>query len=498
MSGAWMPSGRLRSVAYDKASVDRLEHGYPTHRRLRPGQNNRNRYGTWARSDVFVKAIALVLLAANLMLWMQRPKDAPQRPLADLQEPIHESLEAPISSSKLLYLAIPSRVDRDVDLCKTLLTAQILNYPVPDLIRWGQDEEGKAIAAEQMARAKLLSIQSWFERLPDHANDGIVILLSGPDSWFQLRPEVLLRRYYETIRGQSTGLDRDARRIIFAAEHECQHSADVSWQSPRPCQRFEDAYLSENIVIGPVSEVSALIDVAVDMTSKNDRNDTLAVFDEIFALQEADDIDQGQKLFQIGLDTQNGLGLLATNTIEARYYKDLEQSVHESMPPFWTPSSHELDMLDSFTWEDVRLLGNEEDLALRPPATIHFRTNNSAQSFVSEAEAESQSQSPASANSSPYAAPPREDLWPYLWLQPYARALYTAATLTPTTVIALVEDDQGALVKFWGEKRLVQKAGADDRLRQSFRRWDEICQGKEESQAIFLDLQGDWEAPLRL
>ena len=86
-----------------------------------------------------------------------------------------------------------------MDLCKLLLSVSILHYPVPALINWNAPE---ASDAYRQHIAKVETILNYLHKMGNTTNvakDDMVLILDGYDIWLQLRPEVLLKRYFKIL-----------------------------------------------------------------------------------------------------------------------------------------------------------------------------------------------------------------------------------------------------------------------------------------------------------
>ncbi|KAG9876973.1 hypothetical protein KCV02_g21339, partial [Aureobasidium melanogenum] len=93
-----------------------------------------------------------------------------------------------------LHYLIPA-TSSNRDFCKLLLSSTILDYPTPVLINWGAHEEANPY---KQHLAKVETLLAYMKRLkPISKEDDLVLILDGYDVWFQLRPDVLLKRYFE-------------------------------------------------------------------------------------------------------------------------------------------------------------------------------------------------------------------------------------------------------------------------------------------------------------
>ena len=110
------------------------------------------------------------------------------------------------------------------DLCKLLLSAQILKYPTPILINYGATEFEDPYVQHL---AKVEGILKYLDNLGASGEFGedLVLVVDGYDLWFQLPAEVLLRRYYELnaaanarlikTYGERTVIDHNIRQTII-------------------------------------------------------------------------------------------------------------------------------------------------------------------------------------------------------------------------------------------------------------------------------------------
>lgn len=95
----------------------------------------------------------------------------------------------PASTSRL-HLLIPA-TQSNLDLCRLLISIAILGYPEPVLIGWGGS------AANHLF--KVPTILEYLQALPPDSDDDLVLIVDGYDIWFQLRPDVIIKRYYGVI-----------------------------------------------------------------------------------------------------------------------------------------------------------------------------------------------------------------------------------------------------------------------------------------------------------
>lgn len=103
---------------------------------------------------------------------------------------------APKHAKGRFHLLIPA-TSSGRDLCKLLLSTQILGYPTPVLINYGAAEDADPYVQHL---AKVEGLLKYLEH-QENANpdtEDLVLIIDGYDVWFQLRPDVLIKRYYES------------------------------------------------------------------------------------------------------------------------------------------------------------------------------------------------------------------------------------------------------------------------------------------------------------
>jgi hypothetical protein len=89
-------------------------------------------------------------------------------------------------NTQTLHLDIPAS-ELDPELCKTVLSSEILHYSTPTLLQWD------AVAGEDLANAqrRTRAVRDYFGKLNEDNENDTVVLLDSMSTWFPLRPEVL-------------------------------------------------------------------------------------------------------------------------------------------------------------------------------------------------------------------------------------------------------------------------------------------------------------------
>lgn len=94
---------------------------------------------------------------------------------------------------KMKFL-MPSAVS-DGDSCKTLTSAIALGYPVPEIVNYNITLEDAGRESDR-ERSKIKLLSDYFTKISTSSDNDVAVVLDTPSTWVQLRPEVLLRRYF--------------------------------------------------------------------------------------------------------------------------------------------------------------------------------------------------------------------------------------------------------------------------------------------------------------
>lgn len=395
------------------------------------------------------------------------------------------------------HMVLPTTAS-SANVCKMLLSAAALNYPSPWLINW--DWNGDAV--EDRTLLKMRAVAGWLEAMPPEREDDPVMILGDVEAWFQVRPDVLLERYFaiqrrgddmikETFKKKVIKKQGLKTRIVFSSERDCQLTEEN--QSGCLGVAAEDGslhYLSTNLVIGPLKDMRALwrhaTDHAEEVAASQGTVDENKLFAQLLGDQETHRAsiqkswtnehfkvsDKGEEDFGIMLDLGRELSYAADDKLQGVEWvkhagevddEDLTvpADIAASTPPFWTfEASGEL---PNATWADVPLLTG-------------LRAN-----IV-----------PATVQRGPKAASELADTWwEKMWFQPYGRQLLDAFALIPSAPLAILGED-----RFWSPH--LEKVGAKDEML-NFHNWTELCGApafaQQVAKAVFLDGEGEWVDP---
>jgi len=129
-----------------------------------------------------------------------------------------------------LHLLLPAS-NRDVNLCKTLLSARALGYPNPVVVAWDEHFDTEYLLGGGSHLAKVSKVLEYLQSMPSSADEDLVLMMDAFDIWFQLRPETLISRYRavndaanERIAnemGASAEKEGIQQKIIFGAGKRC-------------------------------------------------------------------------------------------------------------------------------------------------------------------------------------------------------------------------------------------------------------------------------------
>ncbi|KAI5467924.1 hypothetical protein BGZ63DRAFT_459830 [Mariannaea sp. PMI_226] len=150
--------------------------------------------------------------------------------LQSLTPPQHEGN----STSRRLRLFLPADSPH-INLCKTIMSAIALGYPMPMLLNWNREYNRPSWHFAGSHIAKLESLLGGIEALLDDADgsddvseDDLVIMMDAYDIWFQLPPSVLIQRYHQ--------LNREADERLAANWRP--HLQDMQFPIPPPRQNI--------------------------------------------------------------------------------------------------------------------------------------------------------------------------------------------------------------------------------------------------------------------
>ncbi|KAI9889491.1 MAG: hypothetical protein M1814_005274 [Vezdaea aestivalis] len=146
-----------------------------------------------------------------------------------------EGFSKPSEAAPVFHLLVPATKSND-KLCKTVLSSIVLNYPPPTLINFNKTfDEGNGNGGSHVG--KIRGILDYISDEEQVRKDDIVLIIDGYDAWFQLPPEILIRRYRQILEEMNL---QNKRRYGFISQN---YSTPEEFPITKP--KFE-----QNIIFG--------------------------------------------------------------------------------------------------------------------------------------------------------------------------------------------------------------------------------------------------------
>ena len=398
-----------------------------------------------------------------------------------------------------LYFLLPTSRP-DLGVCRTMLTAGIAGYPTPYLVTWDQalDAPGKS---SERDHSRIGTILEYLSRRPHRADEDLVLILNGQNTWFQLRPETLLKRYYSINRRANDRLQKSLGRrtiwrgsikqtVIFSAQDSCTgHTPDDAAcyavpESPLSNAATRDLrYGSTSTILGPVNQVRAIFQRASDKAQGRGQVNFQAIFEEILGEQEFKREVERQKDLSMIQRTRHsfikifGFGKRITDAVPGRKLMQEEANVQYEYG-IGLDYANELSITlpqsqKHVVWHKHGVGGSSSQLpkdistSMRPywtPTGYGVPSNQSWEETLLLVDERTNS-IPPMINFEWYE--PKEDVsllqereWKKIWQQPYAHKLYEEAMTIPRVPLVSVVDDSGVEHTFWDHETRLDRAGA--------------------------------------
>ncbi|KAL8882605.1 MAG: hypothetical protein Q9192_007557, partial [Flavoplaca navasiana] len=331
-------------TTFDRIS-DPNQNSYPTPAFLRMARSRRS------RTPILIAITGLLLLILGWRSSAKlSPKPAfstayhlsPSSPIPYTAPILHDATESPLlapptsddnstvpkglqKTNPSFHLLVPAS-ESNPNLCKTLLSTFALAYPSPTLINHGKKFEGDGWDKGSHA-GKIRGVYDYLNDKKKVKDDDMVLVIDGYDVWFQLPPVIMIKRYQQLINEANNRLRRRygtelkhtdsgagsemgpkyTQTVVFGADKLCwpNGSSDPACAAIPYSTLPKDAYgpltdidprgfhnrpryLNSGTVMGPVKDLRAIYQVAVEKVEKDHRG-TLGdqfVFAEIFGEQE--------------------------------------------------------------------------------------------------------------------------------------------------------------------------------------------------------------------
>ncbi|KAJ5693453.1 hypothetical protein N7462_002876 [Penicillium macrosclerotiorum] len=218
--------------------------------------------------------------------------------------------DVPGVTSKL-HLLMPAS-GKHFRLCRALASATILGYPVPVMNGWMKEGE---LDASKTHLAKVRTVMQYLDSLPPSSDEDLVLMVDGYDIVFQIPPDVLIDRYFATVRTASAklaarfgvhsvdslvGPNSPRQTILFGPEKICypvQWGRVGCWAIPEdidiPPGAFgpDDGQMSHNLprwlnsgtIMGPAKDMRKLFAATLDRIAETyDPNHQFSDSDQMY------------------------------------------------------------------------------------------------------------------------------------------------------------------------------------------------------------------------
>ncbi|KAL1585042.1 hypothetical protein WHR41_06121 [Cladosporium halotolerans] len=425
------------------------------------------------------------------------------------------------NESHFFHLVIPAS---SLGFCRTLFSAGVLNYPSPRIVNWDKKFEDPNKLDGGFHLAKVEAITDFLQKLDGNHDRELVYIPDGFDTWFQLRPEVLIQRYnaikkrLERRTQHRYGVKYD-QSIIFSAQKRCEAGEDTfscsmvpSSDLPEIADSEKAKYLNAGSIMGTVGALRKLFEHAKWKTEQRGYYSDQEVFAEIFGDQEyhremllstnppktsspdPEDTRNGKTFdpiitlpcdtcqFGISLDYRGEISMPASDyeddlapldPTSIPWYRrpSLPDDITHSTPPFWTPDYTGSTALAQKPWSQLPLITHRLT-NIRPVTTHHGSFSYSSNVTTTTA------------------------AWHQLWHTPNLRTLATAYAKSPRMPFAVLRDE--AIVReYWGASEGVGGGRVHDpeSMPGAWKRWDELCGNEQDAEGVFGDGLGAYRDP---
>lgn len=450
-------------------------------------------------------------------------------------EPQGEGSDQSHSEDRRLVVLVPAN-EPNPNLCKFMVSAIALGYPSPVIVNWGRDPyemskwEGGPNLSKISGIMRYLDAVLHVDAHPDDKlhNDDVVVIADGFDVWFQLPPEVLLKRYHDSNARANARLREQWKHdepmpmrqsIIVAAQKRCWPSieeganlhceelpesplrADLYGENtdkaiePQVYTNFRPRYINGGVSVGTAGALRAMFRRAYDkVDSETSRGTHLfseqGVSGEVLGEQEV-----WRKWRRENQSPGNGAMDLMERDFEYHigldYGRELSYATVHSEKDGWVIPLNRQDLIEAHSTElginPVRVKGVPEDvLAAKNPLDGVVEAPDWGNmpmyvDFFLET-------IPALLHHNAWKDNLKERRvwwWDQMWFFPYLRTLL-AKRLTPTPLepLALVSTEEGH-VTYWAPHSDTFKRKPRLLLDKAFEplveiEWDAVCRDPEE------------------
>lgn len=181
-----------------------------------------------------------------------------------------------------------------------MLSAHIHEYPTPTLVAWNEVFDKDYLLGAGSHIAKISKVLEYLKGLPKDADEDLILMMDAFDIWFQLKPEVLISRYFQINdaadhriserMGEAAEVEEIKQKIIFGAGKRCAPNQVHTIacypvpQSPVPDDIYgantdtimgrnkytsqRQRFLNSGYIIGPAKDMRTMFEAAWDMVEK--------------------------------------------------------------------------------------------------------------------------------------------------------------------------------------------------------------------------------------
>jgi len=99
------------------------------------------------------------------------------------------------------------------------MSGAALNYPIITLLNWGQDFGSDPSSSNGGAHSAISGVVEYLKGYGTDRDDDLVLLVDGFNVWFQLRPGVLIERYFDINRLANARIESRLGKEVVEKEH---------------------------------------------------------------------------------------------------------------------------------------------------------------------------------------------------------------------------------------------------------------------------------------
>ncbi|KAF1345113.1 hypothetical protein BDV97DRAFT_41548 [Delphinella strobiligena] len=437
----------------------------------------------------------------------------------------------------------------DQNLCKTLVSSAVLGYPGATLVGWGEYLEEENPTRELSPLETITQIRDFLVPLSD---TDLVIIVDGYNSWFQLRPQTLLDRFYSINQAADRRTYHElgiaaskydlSQKIVFPAQKSCS-----PWSSNDPsCYAVPSSILAANLY-GPntdkaisdpekantktrprflstglaIGEVKAMRALYTEASNRMQQDPTLQTSHQVFSQIFGEQAIHREILRRESKGWLQSLtGAFSTDARDTLFKPEHTELVksrgrplefhvgldYEGALGFTTESAHEdaawiifddeeriytANEVLGIKQEDSRIDSIQSDILGALPPFWTFSEEGLPRGVGWR-------QAPLLTNVWTGVSPAviqhtgikslRETWWDDLWFHTHARTMYSAHVYAPRGPVAVSGDDKPR--KWWSPE---DWTGGARNTTGSWYRYDDICDGTEDE--VFRDGEGRWLVP---